>query len=145
VLALGRELDRASNRAAGVVDEDVDATVLLQHLFGEAPHVGGVGEVGGTGVCDAAVLGDPGCDVLELVGTAGDEQHPAPCTPDPQGGRLADSRGGAGDEDRAIGERPLQALASQPPQRLGQRQRQVSLRDSGGQVHQPTEEPAGVK
>ena len=54
------ERDRAPDRAAGVVDQDVDVAVLLEHLLGHPVDVVDVGEVAAVDVGDAAA----GLDLL---------------------------------------------------------------------------------
>ena len=98
--ALVRERDRAPDRAPGVVDEDVDAAVLGDHLVADARDLLELREVGRV-------------DVRRRRRLPGSRRRPARASPrvratsrtiaaglpDLQRQRLADPRRGAGDQD----------------------------------------------
>ena len=73
VEAVVRGLQRAPDRASGVVDQDVDAAVLVEDLLRHPVDVLQVGQVGRVHVCRAAALLDLLGDLLELLARARDE------------------------------------------------------------------------
>ena len=108
VEAVVSAVDRAADRLAGVVDEDVHRLVLLEHLGAHAVDVVGVGQVARVHVGDAAELVDLVCHLLELVRAAGDEQHRPAGLSDLERGRLADPRRRAGDHHGPSADRVLE-------------------------------------
>ena len=100
VKTIRRVLDGAADRAAGIVDEDIDAAVLFVHDGGElgagllVPYVGGIGEH------LAAILGaglDLGVGRSELFRITRDDDDVGTSLDDLLGRRQADSRRPAGD------------------------------------------------
>ena len=77
VEAVVGERDRAPDRAAGVVDQDVDVAVLFEHLGGHPVDVVDVGEVAAVDVGDPAAVGDLIAGLLELLRGPGDQQDDA--------------------------------------------------------------------
>ncbi len=78
VEAVVAERDRAPDRAAGVVDEHVDAAVVGEHPLDQPVDGLHVGEVGRVDVGGAARGDDLGPHLLELLDVPGDEQgHPS--------------------------------------------------------------------
>ena len=80
---------------AGVVDEDVGAAELLLDAVGRRDERVAVGDVGLDG--DRAVAELVG-QRLDAVGAAGQQRDPVAVGGQRAGGRLADARGGAGDD-----------------------------------------------
>ena len=116
VQAVVGERDRAPDRAAGVVDQDVDVVVLLEHLVRHPVDVVHVGEVAGVDVGDPAARLDLLLRLLELLGRAGDEQDDAAGVGDLHRRRLADPRRGAGDHHHAAADRLLERDVALQPQ-----------------------------
>ncbi len=100
--------DAAADGPAGVVDQDVDPAVLVDHVGHHALDVLAVGQVAGVHERRATGLLELPLQRLELVGAAGHQQDRAAGLGDLQGGRLADARGGAGDHDPLARHRPGQ-------------------------------------
>ena len=99
--------DAAADGAAGIVDEDFRAAMLLQHPLGQPRALFGVGDIGGAGdeaqaACCGLLFGG-----FELEGIARGDQHLGAGLRELERRRLADARGAAGDEhDLAFNLRP---------------------------------------
>ncbi len=101
--ALRRLVDRAPDRATGVVDENVDRPVVGQDAVAERVDRVEVGEIawvrmGASPAARGADLTDLSGDPLQRLGAAGDEQDSRPAAGEAPRCRLADPGRGAGDE-----------------------------------------------
>ena len=115
VEAVVGQRDRAPDRAAGVVDQDVDVAVLFEHLGGHPVDVVDVGEVAAVDVGDPPAVGDLITGLLELLRGPGDQQDDAAGVGDLQRGCLADPRGGAGDQHDLAADLLLQRRVALQP------------------------------
>src|SRR5689334_1636376 len=101
-------VDGAADRLAGVVDEDVDVTVGLEHLVRHSVNVVEVGEIAAMDEALPSEQLDLSLDLVELLLGAGDEQDAAAGLPDLERCRFADSGRGTGDQNVSILDRIAQ-------------------------------------
>ncbi len=107
-----RQLERAPDRPAGVVDHEVDRWQLGGQLLAEGVDGLEVGEVARVHVRRTAATLDGGSGLLELVLAARDQHRDTAALGHLQSGDLADAGGGAGDDDVLAGERLAVALVA---------------------------------
>ena len=113
VEALVAVLDRAPDAAPGVIDQEVDAAVLVDQHLDEAVDIGHVGEVGRVGHELVAARARLGAGLVELVlVAAADDRHRAGLG-ELVRRRQPDARAAAGDEHDLARDRPLQAAVDE--------------------------------
>ena len=102
-------LDRAADRAAGVVDQHIDAAMLGQQQLDEAHAVGGVGQVGPVGGDVAAARLDLRARRRQLRFVAAADQGDGAGFGQPVRGGQADAGRAAGDQHHLAGHARAQA------------------------------------
>ena len=108
VQPIERVFDAAPDRAARIVDQDVDAAVLALDPLDQRVALGRVGDVGGIGDERQPAAGGFLSRGFELLRIARRDDDDAAGRGKPERGRQADARRAAGDEHDAAGDAAAQ-------------------------------------
>lgn len=114
VQALRGLLKGASDRAARVVDHDVDPAVPSDHPIDQLLHLGFIAEVARAGDDGSVAAGGSVGQFVEQVRAARDGQHGGTRLGQPQRDTASDARGRAGHQDASAGDTVPQLIGGRP-------------------------------
>ena len=113
VEAIVRILDRPADRAAGIIDEDIDRTMGRQHLGCHRFGIRHVGQITDVGMQDQSGRRKLGHHFVELLLVAGNGHHHRAGLGQLAGQRLADARRGTGHQHDFAADLTTQAAVNE--------------------------------
>ena len=113
--AIQRIHHRAADRAAGIIDQDIHPTMILQHLLAETVAVVQIGDISAIGHRLTTVIADLLGQILQRIRGAGSQQHRGTGFGQLVGDTRTNTRAGASDQHYlAVYPAPQRRIRHQP-------------------------------